>query len=597
MSAGPRRPGARVLRAGLTLALILTLVFAVGAPPEECPSVSADDVRRSAQASVDWFVRNQNADGRWLYLYDVDDDSTSSEYNEVRHAGVTMGLYQAAAADLPGALRSADHGTEWALDRLTQSGDGAALSYAGRTATGSTALLAAGLAIRRDATGDPRYDGVLRRLGRFLVAQTEPSGAVLAEYDAARDAPVQGGYSKYYTGEAYWALALLHLTFPGEGWDEAADRIGAYLAASRDEVEDHWPPIPDHWAAYGQAETVDFPERRQPPLTVDELDYAREQAGLFGMQARYLGQLFGPWGEFVRGSYEPRGGWYGVVGEAITGWWLAAQADPRLAELREPLADRAACVAGLAVTTQAGPGDAADAERPERVEGAWFVDGETRMDDQQHALAGLLRTIPILEARATSASSDSGDDAPSDWLWALVLVMALNPARAAFAVPRAARPAPSAVELAAVGGAMGGLAACATAVAGDPLLDLLDVSESSFRIAAGIVAALAGAVDLFRRPPSPEPALEGWRAALVPVAVPVVARPALLVLALGAGADSGVPVCALAMVTAVTVLTGLTAWLPPAGPRVRVLRWAARLLGAVLVALGVLLALDGVLAV
>ena len=42
--------------------------------------------------------------------------------------------------------------------------------------------------------------------------------------------------------------------------------------------------------------------------------------------------------------------------------------------------------------------DAADAARPERVEGAWFLDGETRMDDQQHALAGLLRTIPIVEA-------------------------------------------------------------------------------------------------------------------------------------------------------------------------------------------------------
>ena len=73
------------------------------------------------------------------------------------------------------------------------------------------------------------------------------------------------------------------------------------------------------------------------------------------------------------------------------------------------------------------------------------------------------------------------------------------------------------------------------------------MSEPSFRIAAGIVAALAGAVDLFRRPPAPEPALAGWRAALVPVAVPLVARPALLVLALGAGADSGVLVSVGAM--------------------------------------------------
>ena len=128
-----------------------------------------------------------------------------------------------------------------------------------------------------------------------------------------------GEYSKYYTGEAYWALARLHRAFPGEGWGEAADRIGAYLATSRDEVEDHWPPIPDHWAAYGAAETVEFPERGRPPLTEDEVDYARRQAGLFGVAGRWVAQRFGPWGEVVRGSDTPRGGGYGVMSEALTG--------------------------------------------------------------------------------------------------------------------------------------------------------------------------------------------------------------------------------------------------------------------------------------
>jgi small neutral amino acid transporter SnatA (MarC family) len=592
------RPASRVWRAGLTLALFIAGAFLVVAPPEHCPSVTADELRRSAQASVDWFVRNQGSDGTWLYEYDADDDSTASEYNEVRHAGVTMGLYQAAAAGLPGALRSADRGTEWALDRVVEGDGWAAFEFDGRVATGSTALLVAGLAIRREDTGDSRYDDVLRQLGRFLLAQTEPSGAVLAEYDSVSGAPVAGEYSKYYTGEAYWALARLHLAFPGEGWDEAANRIGAYLATSRDEVEDQWPPIPDHWAAYGQAETVEFPERGRRPLTEDELDYARRQAGSFGFQARWLGQLFGPWGGVVRGSYEPRGGWYGVVGEALTGWWLTAQADPRLGDLVEPVAERAMCIAGLAVTEQSDADDAAGAARPERVDGAWFVDGETRMDDQQHALAGLLRTIPIVEARAgtsSGGSSDPRDDAPSGWLWAAALLLALNPARAAFGVPRAGRSPRTVAEVAALGGAVGALAVCAVAALGDPLLDALDVSEPSFRVAAGIVAGLAGAFDLFRRPPLPEPALPGWRAALVPVALPLVARPALVVLAMGAGADRSVLVTLGAMALGVAVLTGLAGRWPLEGPRGRILRWASRLLGAALVACGVILAIDGVM--
>jgi small neutral amino acid transporter SnatA (MarC family) len=330
---------------------------------------------------------------------------------------------------------------------------------------------------------------------------------------------------------------------------------------------------------------VEFRERGRRPLTEDELDYARQQAGLMGVQARWLAQYHGPWGGVVRGGYEPRGGWYGVVGEALTGWWLAARGDPRLAELREPIAERATCVAGLALDEQSDADDAADAARPERVEGAWFIDGETRMDDQQHALAGLLRTIPIVEASEESASKP----APSGLLWALVLVLALNPVRAAFGVPRAGR---EAVGLAAAGGALGGLAVCAAAAAGGPLLEALDVSEPSFRLAAGIVAALAGAIDVFRRPPPAEPALAGWRAALVPVALPVVARPALLLIALSAGADQGVLVSAAAMAVGVALLTALVAWSPAERPRA--LRWASRLLALALVAGGVVLSLDGI---
>src|SRR4029453_14271261 len=98
------------------------------------------------------------------------------------------------------------------------------------------------------AAGDSYYDDLMRRLGRYLVAQTEPSGAVLAYYDWGAGKPRPGEYSQYYTGEAYWALARLHLLFPGEGWDKAANRIGAYLATKRDDAEHHWPPIADHWA-------------------------------------------------------------------------------------------------------------------------------------------------------------------------------------------------------------------------------------------------------------------------------------------------------------------------------------------------------------
>jgi small neutral amino acid transporter SnatA (MarC family) len=438
---------------------------------------------------------------------------------------------------------------------------------------------------------------VLRRLGHFLLGQVEPSGAVLASYDAARGAPVPGEYSKYYTGEAYWALARLHKAFPDEPFGDAADRIGAYLATKRDDAEGHWPAIADHWVGYGLAETVTFPERGRLPLTAAELAYARRQAELFGSQARWVEQRFGPWGALVRGPAVLRGGGYGVIDEGFTGLWRTARADPRLADLQAPIAGRATCIAGLAMRAQSSAADAARAARPDRVQGAWFRDGETRMDDQQHTMDGLLRTIAIVDAASSRGPSAPDDDVPSGWLWVAALLLALNPARAAFGIPRAGRSSREVAGLAALGGAIGGLAVCAAAAAGGWLLDALDVSPPAFRTAAGGVAVLAGAIDLIRRPPRPEPALAGRAAALVPVAVPLVARPALLVMALGAGADSGALVSVGAMAIGVALTTGLAARCPTDGPGGRVLRWAVRLVAAGLVACGVVLAIDGVMSV
>jgi multiple antibiotic resistance protein len=180
-------------------------------------------------------------------------------------------------------------------------------------------------------------------------------------------------------------------------------------------------------------------------------------------------------------------------------------------------------------------------------------------------------------------------------LWVIALVVALNPARAAFGIPRAGRPRRTIVAVAVIGGLIGGLAVLAAAIAGGPLLDALDVSDPSFRLAAGVVAVLIGIADLFRRPPAPEPALPGWRAALVPVAIPVVARPGLLVLALGAGADGYAGLAAAAMAIGIALLAAIVAWSRTVGVGGRVLRWASRLLGAALVACGVVLAVDGVL--
>jgi hypothetical protein len=218
-------------------------------------------------------------------------------------------------------------------------------------------------------------------------------------------------------------------------------------------------------------------------------------------------------------------------------------------------------MAGLAIDAQSDRAGADKAKNPSRVEGAWFRDGETRMDDQQHALAALLRTRAIV--RAGGGSDGPDDETPATWLWALVLLLALNPVRS----PRATL----------LGGAAGAVLIVAASAVAPPLLDALDVSDPSMRTAAGIVAVVAGIADLFRAP-------RVWPA-----------RPAVLILALGAGADRGVLPSIAAMAIAVAAVIALTAAAPPDDSRARVLRWAARLIAVGLIAGGVTLVLHGIL--
>ena len=340
-------------------------------------------------------------------------------------------------------------------------------------------------------------------------------------------APIADSRSKYYTGEAYWALARLHRLFPDDGFGAVADRIGNYLATRRDDVEDHWPPVPDHWVAYALAETVQFPERdRRHPLTAAELAYVRSQAGSFGAQVRWVSQQAGPWGVAVRGTHVPRGGGYGVVGEALTGFWRVAEADDRLADLRGPLADRAECIAGLAIDRQVRDG-------PVAADGAWFIGDLTRMDDQQHATSALLRTTAIVDSTPAP-----GHPAPSAWLWAVALLALLDPLAIGMAVPTRPRRADRAT-LAAAGAAIGAVIVVVAALVGEPLFDALGVSRPAARLAVGARRRRHGHRPPVPAAPRPQDGLAGWRAALVPVAIPLTASPALVLLGLSAGADLG----------------------------------------------------------
>ena len=358
--------------------------------PEVCPPFTADQARAAAINAGNWIVTNQDDDGRFLYSWDRDTDEESPDYNLVRHAGVTMSLYQLVAAGQIEYLEAADLGLSWMLDRMVDTegsgGPGVAFTDSGRAKLGASALLTVSLAQRRLVTGDPAHDATMIALGRFLVGQQEASGAMANFYDVDDAAPSAGEYSIYSTGEAPWAIALVHEVFPDLGFDEHAWRTLDYITTDRDTAEGFYPqPWPDQWAAYSLAEMTEW------GLQEHHVDYARRLAERYAYFVRFDSQRGTVYGDITHGP-APRGSGIGTWIEGLAELREVVVHEPELADLIAPTNEVLACGASRLAEKQTGGGPDVDP----RAAGAFFFDGETRMDDQQHAASGLLGAEIVL---------------------------------------------------------------------------------------------------------------------------------------------------------------------------------------------------------
>lgn len=355
--------------------------------PEVCPPIARSEARLAAVDAADWIVVNQADDGKFLYDFHRGRDESSQDYNLVRHAGVTMSLYQLVQGGEVQYLDAADRGLDWMLERLQPTGGGGiAFTDVNRAKLGASSLLLVSLAHRRSATSDAQHDQLMRDLGTFLVEQQRADGSMLNFHDIEAGQPVPDETSVFATGEALWGLALLHEAFPQVGYDDPAWTTLDYMATSRDLDEGIFPqPWPDQWAAYSLGEMGDW------GLADEHIDYARRLIERFAMIVRFDAQRGSAYGSITHGP-APRGGGVGTWLEGLAALRPLTLIDDRLADLEGPLEETLACAAGVLAERQVEPGE----DVSEQEAGAWFYDDLTRMDDQQHAASGLLLSLPVL---------------------------------------------------------------------------------------------------------------------------------------------------------------------------------------------------------
>ena len=377
----------RTTRALVTWAVGASIMRLTLWAPEVCPPITRSEARLAAAEAADWIVVNQADDGKFLYDFHRGREESSADYNLVRHAGVTMSLYQLVRGGELRYLDAADRGLDWMLDRLQPTGgDGIAFTDVNRAKLGASSLLVVSLAHRRLATSDAQYDQLMQDLGTFLVEQQRADGSMLNFHDIEAGEPVPEETSVFATGEALWGLALLHEAFPQVGYDEPAWSTLDYMATSRDLDEDIFPqPWPDQWAAYSLGEMGEW------GLADAHIDYARRLIERFAMIVRFDAQRGTAYGSLTHGP-APRGGGVGTWLEGLAALRPLTLMDDRLADLEAPLEETLACAAGVLAERQVESGD----DVSEQEAGAWFYDDLTRMDDQQHAASGLLLSLPVL---------------------------------------------------------------------------------------------------------------------------------------------------------------------------------------------------------
>jgi small neutral amino acid transporter SnatA (MarC family) len=168
------------------------------------------------------------------------------------------------------------------------------------------------------------------------------------------------------------------------------------------------------------------------------------------------------------------------------------------------------------------------------------------------------------------------------------MLAAVNPAAVALQLWPRERASVVAVAV----GIVWGLVLVGTA-ASESLLDLLDVSEATFRIAAGVVLGLAGARWLLFGVSTTDvdTPVGTWRRVGVPLLIPALITPQLAMVAVSIGADDGVLVAA-----GTSALALVLAWSATSLPKRRRLGWAvgSRFVGALGITMAFSLVVDGV---
>ncbi len=206
-----------------------------GTEPSPQSLVTADTltraiVREAAFSAARYLARGMSLDGRMRYAIDAPTNKDLPGYEWPRHAGATYFLAQAAAASRePELAIAATRAASLLRDKASLTcGEYRCIGDDSTIEIGSSALaILAFVEIVRTGL-DASFEPLARDLARFLRAQQRPDGEFMHIYERPSRHPVDEQFL-YFSGEAAFALARVHLVTHEQADLDAASRALAYL--------------------------------------------------------------------------------------------------------------------------------------------------------------------------------------------------------------------------------------------------------------------------------------------------------------------------------------------------------------------------------
>ncbi len=306
-----------------------------GVPEVVDSEVTDAELQRMLIDGGEWWLRNQQEDGSFVYKYWPESHRFSEEYNEVRHA---MGIRDMVDAwryrEDPRYLGGARKAMDWMLafevkdtdpglqrESLPPPPPGTSLfRYPKRGAKkepnqklGTTAVALLGWVAWARATGSHEEDERIRRMARFVLAMREPNGR-FDPYWVDDSHSYSGQKNDIVPGEAALALAEVADYFDDDEWISSFPSFLDYSEpwfrerASR-RRDDRWPHL-----QYDNQDRLDLVQCGPWAVMASKAVYRRrgdERAAKFGLEvADWMIESYqwtserSPWPDYVGGYFK-----------------------------------------------------------------------------------------------------------------------------------------------------------------------------------------------------------------------------------------------------------------------------------------------------